>query len=213
MKEKTRFFLRRLLPAIISLILLAIYIPSSFDQGIYSAGLFFKKARDDHYSSRNAVVLAEDNVLTISDIHGGDLSPLTVAQDGDIYTIQRESEIIYQGKYPDTSHDRLIRQDGTLTDTGSKDKQAVYYPLTLTGVIDIYSRNLTTRGLSREYLLALLLLAVWSIDVLFPDLFYRLDPRGLEKKGPPSRLYRRMQTYLRIICAACGIVFIWLACW
>ena len=97
MKDKTRFSIRRLLPVILTVIVLTLYFPVYNQPGVHTAHGFLQNTGDGVYKSSTDIVKAENGVLTFS----GDYHALTVTADGDIYTITQDGEILFSVKTSD----------------------------------------------------------------------------------------------------------------
>lgn len=207
MKTKKRFSLWRLLPSILTVIILTLYFPVYNQPGIHTSDGFFQNTEDGVYENNMSIIREKDGLLTFS----GDYHPLTVTQSEDVYTITRQDEVLFSGKAPDAAHDRLIQAGGTLVDTESPDESADYYPVSVSQVIAIVSGNLETRGNSRYLALALAILAIWCVDILFPDFFFRADFRQMGKKNAPSPTYRKVQRTLWIVLPLWGLMCLILA--
>ena len=54
-------------------------------------------------------------------------------------------------------------------------------------------------------------LLIWIADILFPNLFYRVDPRSIGGRGAPSATYRKIQRVMRIILPLWALVFLTLS--
>lgn len=212
MKEKKRFSIWRLLLIILLvLVLIAWFFPLYNQLGVHTADEFLQNTADGVFKSNKTVVLEQDGVLSFTDSSHEDLSPLTVTQNGEVYTILQEGEILFVGKAPDTEHDRIILADGTLIDTAGETDEIDMYPVSVSQAIAIVSENLETKGNSRYLLPALAIWAIWCIDILFPDFFFQADFRQMGKKNTPSPTYRKIQRVLRIILPWWGLMCLFLA--
>ena len=86
MKDKTRFSIRRLLPSILTVIVLTLYFPVYNQPGVHTAHGFLQNTGDGVYKSSTDIVKAENGVLTFS----GDYHALTVTVDSEVYTIAQD---------------------------------------------------------------------------------------------------------------------------
>lgn len=207
MKDKKRFSVWRLLPAILTVIVLTLYFPVYNQPGVHTAQGFLQSTGGGVYKSSTDIVKAQDGVLTFS----GDYHALTVTADGDVYTITQEDDVLFAGKAPDSAHDRLIQADGLLVSADAKDENVDYYPLSVANAIAIATGSLETRGSSRYLTLALAVLLIWCVDILFPNFFFKADFRNVGKKTVPSATYRKVQKVLWIVLPLWGLMCLVLA--
>ena len=175
MKDKKRFSVWRLLPAILTVIVLTLYFPVYNQPGVHTEHGFLQNTGDGLYQSGTDIVKAENGVLTFS----GDYHALTVTVDSEVYTIAQDGGILFSGKAPDPAHDRLIQADGLLVSADAADENADYYPVSVANAIAIATGSLETRGSSRYLTLALAVLLIWCVDILFPNFFFKADFRNV----------------------------------
>ncbi len=196
---KRKSLVLRLLPSIFTIILLTLFFPLYNQPGVHTRAGFLRSTSDGAYAGGSVLVQEQDGVLTFS----GDYLPLTVTRQDDVYTITREEDVLFSGKAPDAEHDWVILADGILADSAD-DRDA--YPVSVAQAIAIASGNLSVRGNSRYLLLALVILAIWCVDILFPNFFFRLDFRQMGQKNKPSPTYRKVQKALWVILPLWGIM-------
>lgn len=205
MKEKRQFSFWRLLPAVFVVLLLGIwYFPLYNQPGVHITDEFLQNTADGIFKGTKTTVFVQEGVLSFTSVEHESLLPLSVIQDEEVYTIFQEDELLFAGKVPDAEHDRTILADGTLTVSGSGEENS--YPVTISQAIAIASGDLSTRGSSQYLLLALAILAIWCIDILFPDFFFRIDFRQMGRKSAPSLTYRKIQKVLWVVLPLWGLM-------
>ena len=194
----------KILLCILTAIVAAIYLPFYFQKGVRSDSGFLTE-KDGVFSSSSLSITVSDGTLTFSD---PSLSPLTVSEEDGFYTVSLNGDVLYSGRMPDETSERRILSDGTLT---LPDDSSPGYPLSLSRIILIGTGGSETRGQQHYLLIAAVSIAIWLIDILFPDFFFKSDFRNFGSSRTPSPTYRKAQRILWILFPLWSAVFLVLA--
>ena len=202
--DKVKKILLRLIPTVLTVVMLTFYFPLFNVRGLRLADGFYRYDDSEKSLTMGSVQILDKADGVIFDGYFGELAPLLVEREGERFTILREGEILYQGKAPDPAYDRYIQPDGLLVAGNEAPKGN--YPLTVSQLIGFVTGEVPIRGQSNFFTLGLAALVIWCADVLFPNLFYRLDFRHLGKKGEPPANWRKVQRVLQIILPLWGVM-------
>ncbi len=191
----------KLFLCVLTILLIIVYIPFYNQEGVHSdAGFLTKK---DHVFSNAVVSISEENgILTFSET---DLSPLTVSEKDGFYTVSQNGNILYSGRMPTEDEERRILSDGTLTLPADRTSG---YPLTLSQIILLGEGGTEKRGSRQYFIVALVSLMIWMVDILFPDFFFKSDFRNFGSDRTPSPGYRKVQRLLWILFPLWSLMFL-----
>lgn len=196
----------KLAACLLTILVIALYLPAYNQQGVRTVdgGFLARNSDGNVYTGPSGSVTIENGTLTFED----GLEPLTVTEEDGFYTITRQEEILYSGRMPETRDDRKIQPDGTIVPAG---KSTESYPILLSRMILLSQGQSETRGDQRHMTAGIAGLLIWIADILFPNLFYRVDPRSIGGRGAPSATYRKIQRVMRIILPLWALVFLTLS--
>ncbi len=203
--KKRTFLLGKLAACLLTILVIALYFPVYAQPGVHTLdGGFLSLTEDGQYTGSAGTISLDGSTLSFDN----GLSPLTVTVEDGFYTVMQQEEVLYTGRMPEDSDDRKILEDGTIVAvTDSSDG----YPLLLSQIISLSQGQNEIRGDRRHMTAGIAGLLIWIADILFPNLFYRVDPRSIGGRGAPSATYRKIQRVMRIILPLWALVFLTLS--
>ena len=212
-KPKTRpktakaFRPRAVIAVVIALLLVTfLYFPLYNQPGVHTAAGFLPETEPGVYSAGGVTLAVSDGTVSFP----GGLSPLSAApmEQAGYYTVTRDGDVLYSGPIPASeAEDRAIAADGTLSPLTDGTLPAGGYPVSLSQLIPLSQGTPETRG--RGGLTAgFAALLIWAVDLLFPNFFFRADPRNAGSRSAPAAGYRRVQRALWLILPLVSACFL-----
>lgn len=192
--------------AVVVLLIGFVYFPLYNQPGLHTPAGFFPETEAGVYSAGGASITVSDSTVSFP----GGLEPLTVtARTGEgYYDVTQGDEILYSGPLPASVQDeRSIAADGTLSPLSDGEIPAGSYPITLSQLIAASQGIPETRG-QGGLTAGIATFLIWMVDILFPNFFFRADPRNIGSKEGPVRGYRKIQKVLWMALPILGACFL-----
>ncbi len=194
--------------AVVAVILLVgvLYFPLYNQLGVHTAAGFLPETETGVYSAGGLTISVQEGTVSFP----GELSPLTVtprAEEG-YYDVTLGDETLYSGPVPaNEQEDRAIGTDGTLSPLTDGNIPAGDYPIALSQLIPLSQGTPETRG-QGNLTVGIATLLIWMVDILFPNFFFRADPRNVGSKDGPAVGYRKVQKVLWMALPLLGACFL-----
>ena len=183
-----------------------VYFPLYNQPGLHTAAGFFPETETGVYSAGGASITVSGGTVSFP----GELEPLTVtprAEEG-YYDVSQGEETLYSGPIPVSAEDeRSIAADGTLSPLSGGEIPAGSYPVTLSQLISVSQGTPETRG-QGGLTAGIATLLIWMADILFPNFFFKADPRNIGSKESPAAGYRKIQKVLWMALPVLGACFL-----
>ena len=183
-----------------------VYFPLYNQPGLHTAAGFFPETETGVYSAGGTSITVSDGTVSFP----GELEPLTVtprAEEG-YYDVFQGDETLYLRPHPRFCRRRAVdrRRRHPLPPLG-REIPAGSYPVTLSQLISVSQGTPETRG-QGGLTAGIATLLIWMADILFPNFFFKADPRNIGSKENPAAGYRKIQRVLWMALPVLGACFL-----